>query len=148
MNFNFKGKNFCDTAVLTCVDFRFRDIYKKGIEEVFEIENYDIWAVPGAGKNFVDPNNKEFALALITKIKEVSSGLQNIRELVVLNHQDCQGYGGRQAFKNLEAETIKHTEDLRAAKEVLEKEFPGVNVRIGLAMLSEDKDKSAVVEII
>jgi carbonic anhydrase len=147
MNFGYKDAHHCEAAVITCVDFRFQDIYRKGITEVFGITDYDLWAFPGAAKNFVSPAEQEFAAAMIAKIQAVSVGLHNIKQLVILSHEDCGGYGGRKSFQSCEVEYNKHAEDLQAAKEMLQEHFPGITVRIGLARLAEDESEAGVVEI-
>lgn len=148
MNFEYKGEHHCDAAVIICVDFRFTDAYLAGVKETFGIRTFDMWAVPGAAKNFVDPSNESFAQSLIEKIKQVSVGLHNIKKIIVLDHADCGAYGGRNAFENLDAENSKHSEDLQKTREVLGKHFPDLEIHTGIAALNEEQTEVEVIEFI
>lgn len=146
MDFKYKGEHSCDAAVLMCVDFRFTEYYLEGVRKTFNIETFDTWAVPGAAKNFVDPDNKAFAEALIAKIKQVSVGLHDIKQIIVLDHADCGAYGGRKAFESIESESHKHNEDLEATRAILKEHFPDQEIKIGIASLSEDETQVEIVE--
>jgi len=149
MNYKFKFKNqhTCDAAVIHCVDFRFHEILNQSIKEVFEINTYDLWTLPGCAKTILSSDETEYIEVFFNKIKAVSIGLHDIKQIILINHADCGGYGGRQAFQSPEAERLKHKEDLTEAKKILEQNFPELKVRIGYTDLNDELSEITTSEI-
>ncbi len=146
MKFYYKNIHSCDAAVLRCVDFRFWDNFDELLKQKFNIKSYDLWCLPGAGKIFLDKENQDFADTLLEKIKNVSIKLHNIKELIILNHQDCGGYGGRKAFLNIEDEFNKHKTDLLQVRNILQEKLPNIKIRIGLITLDEQEEEFDIIE--
>ncbi len=100
-----------DAVVVTCIDFRFQDYIIKWIEENLP-KGHDRVALAGGVKN----------LEAIFEQVEVSKRLHDIKQVVLINHEDCGAYG--------EAGTPeKHAEDLKAAAGKIKQEYPDLQVK-------------------
>lgn len=102
----------CQSLVITCIDFRFQDFINKWIAQNLPVSSFDRVAFAGAVKDF----------ETIQKQIEVSKRLHDIKEVVLVNHEDCGAYG--------EAGTPeKHAQDLKSAAEKIKAEFPDINIK-------------------
>jgi carbonic anhydrase len=89
----------------------------------------------GAIQDLVRPQSEGFKDALIRDIT-VSVKKHAVKKIILLNHEDCGAYEGMD-FKERAQELNQHTADLHAAKEIIEKEFPGVEVLLYFGYLKE-----------
>ncbi len=101
----------CSALVATCIDFRFQNYIDDFIKKKFGNKNHDRVAIAGGVKNL------DFVLVQI----EISKRLHDIKEVILINHEDCGAYG-QAGIKE------KHEEDLRAASEKIKSEVLGVEV--------------------
>ncbi len=133
--FSFKGEHHCETAVLHCVDFRFRD-EQNAFLNLIGIRHYDIWTLPGGVKKIADGNANDF----LADLQKVSCGLHAVKKLVLINHADCGAYGGRRAFENSGVERVRQYEDLRKARNIIQEEIgSGLEVIIYYCDLDEEE---------
>ncbi|MBI2009868.1 MAG: hypothetical protein HYS86_01685 [Candidatus Chisholmbacteria bacterium] len=103
----------CKTVVVTCIDFRFQPEIHRWVEEKYGEGGFDRVAYAGGVKS----------LETILEQIKLARKLHHIDTVVLVNHEDCGAYG--------EAGTReKHGEDLKAAKERVEREIPGVTVEL------------------
>jgi carbonic anhydrase len=101
----------CKAVVITCMDFRLQKYIYDWTTERFGEKNADRGAWAGSTKN-VD---------MTLETVELSKRLHDISTAVLINHEECGGYG--------EAGTPeKHAEDLRAAAAKISEQNPDVNV--------------------
>ena len=85
--------------VVTCIDFRLQEAINKWISENFSPRTFDRVALAGGVKN----------LEVILGQIDIAIRLHHIKNVVLVNHEDCGAYG--------EAGTSeKHIEDLKSAK--------------------------------
>lgn len=143
--FIFQNRHHADAALMVCVDFRFRETYLKAAKEVFGLETFDLWTIPGVAKIFSAPEEENFREIILTKIKKVSIDLHQIKKIILINHADCGAYGGRKYFANSVLEKEAHATDLKKAREILKNNFPDLEINLGyLDILG---DEVAVEEI-
>lgn len=111
----------CKTAVVTCMDFRFQPAIHRWAEEKFGDGGFDRVAYAGGVKHLE---------AILEQVK-LSKSLHDIETVVLVNHEDCGAYG--------EAGTRdKHEVDLKAARERVEAEIPGVTVELYFLTLGKE----------
>lgn len=127
-------KHHCDIAVLKCIDFRFREADQQFIQEQFGVTDFDLIAWPGAAKSVA--HDETMRANIIATVKNVCCNLHSVKKLIVLNHWDCGGYGGSQAFASADAEAAAYEQDLRQAKSILENQVPGVEIVVAYSRFS------------
>lgn len=101
----------CEVAVVTCIDFRLQEYIDNWIKQKFGTRNHDRIAWAGGVKN----------LDLILGQIEISYKLHHIKNVVLINHEDCGAYGA-------EGTPQKYAEDLKNAKAKILEKFPDVAV--------------------
>lgn len=74
--------------------------------------SYDRVALAGGVKDF----------ATIQKQVEVPKNLHQIKQVILINHEDCGAYG-------LEGTLEKHTQDLRTATEKIKALYPDLEIQ-------------------
>ena len=112
------------TLVVTCVDFRFRELFAEWIAE--RLGFADLIAMPGASQAVLE------IPAVVQQIKRMVS-LHHVERVVVADHIDCGAYGGSKKFGgDLSAEVGMHQEQLEKARALLLREVPGVEVSVYL----------------
>ena len=94
----------------------------------------DIISVAGAAK---DVNDGSFGGIVASQIA-LSSKLHNISTILLMNHTDCGGYGGRSAFDNKEQEHAAHVRELASAAATLKAQYPDVTVKQVLANIDDE----------
>lgn len=134
--FNYKNVHSCEAVVLACIDFRFWKGTMKFVEEELGIKTYDFPKMPGAAKA-VNECLSEVDVAM--KCIGVPCDLHHAQKIVIVNHADCGAYGGAKEFKgDLEAEQRFHEEELKKAKEKILAQYPGKEVILAYAKLTDD----------
>lgn len=118
----------CQRLVLTCMDYRFEKIYNHHIET---LGGSDRIAFAGASKSIVDEDTRATALKQIKLAYE----LHEIEEVYILDHEDCGGYGGKEAVSSNEEEMEIHRKTALKAKEIIDELGLGLRVTIKMAML-------------
>lgn len=108
----------CDVIVTTCIDFRFQGFIDKFIEEKFGNNNHDRVAWAGGVKDWDN---------VLNQIK-ISKRLHDIKEVVLINHEDCGAYGELGTPE-------KHAEDLKTAYGAIKNELSDVEIKTFYAKL-------------
>lgn len=104
--------HYCKTIIITCIDFRFQDIIDKWLDKNFRPKTYDRVAFAGGVLN-LDVDLKQIKIA---------HQLHHIKEVVLINHEDCGAYGKEGSFE-------KHAEDLIKASKKIKLLFPKLDVK-------------------
>lgn len=104
--------HYCKTIIITCIDFRFQDLIDKWLDKNFSPKTYDRVAFAGGVLN-LDVDLKQI---------EIAYSLHHIKEVVLINHEDCGAYGGEGTYQ-------KHVEDLTNASKKIELLFPKLKVK-------------------
>lgn len=123
----------CEALLLTCIDFRLHPELENLLKQEFRLK-FDYCAAAGAVKNLVKPEkdeDREFVLRQIEKSKK----LHEIQKVVLVNHTDCGAYGGKQAFAAEDEENNAHKQDLKLAGQIIQENFPSLQVELFLAHL-------------
>lgn len=118
-----------------CMDFRFVHETVHFFKHRGLIDQYDDVSAAGGAKNLVDPTeavDRDFILRQI----EIAKRLHGITQVYLINHRDCGAYG--KIFDTPEAETERHTADLRQAKSMIQGRFSDLEVKAVLASLAAD----------
>jgi carbonic anhydrase len=123
----------CSHALVRCIDFRLGPAIRDYLNENDLYGNTDIISLAGAAKDIAqtDDSFAEGQVSLSNKLHETNT-------VILMNHTDCGGYGGSAAFSSKEDERTKHIEDMNAAKTKINATHPNLNVKLALAVISED----------
>lgn len=115
------------------MDFRLGPAIRDFLNEKNLYGDIDIISAAGAAKDIaqLDSGYIEGQLGLSKK-------LHSINTVILMNHTDCGGYGGRAAFDSKEAEREAHLSDMQAAKTKVLASYPDINVLIALANINDD----------
>lgn len=107
------NEHSCEAVIVSCIDFRFQKFIDEWIRKSCGERNHDRIAWAGGVKN----------LDLILGQIEISYKLHHIKNVVLINHEDCGAYGAESTLQ-------KHTEDLKNAKAKILEKFPNLKVEI------------------
>jgi len=132
----------CSTLLIRCMDFRLGPAIRDYLNERNLYGDTDIVSVAGAAKYLV--SGDDVAKPFLESQIELSKTLHEISRIILMNHTDCGGYGGRAAFSSAEEERAKHLADLHVAKGSIEQKHPSINVELALANIH--KDGKVVIE--
>ena len=127
----------CSTLIITCMDFRLGEPIYNFAKEQGISKDYDLIAMAGGIKNLVKPNNLT-DVDLMFKQIDVSANLHSVKNVIIVNHEDCGAYGGKKAFENDAAEERTHMEDMEKAKQMILEKYPNLEIKIYYASLAED----------
>jgi carbonic anhydrase len=123
------------------MDFRFGPDIKAMLESKGHMGDVDIVSVAGAVKPLVHPTHPAEAEFMMRQL-EISRLLHHTSHVILLAHEDCGAYGGRQAFADEKAERNTHETDLRAARDMIMAKLPEMRVQLMIAKLSADGEVS------
>ncbi len=119
--------HLCEAAVVTCEDFRLHARKHGGnfIAEHFHrlYVDFDLITRGGCIQDLVRPK-PGFDDALYRDLN-VSVSLHQVKTIYVVGHEDCGAYASFR-FPTRPAELAQHHADLKEAKRLIEKRFPGV----------------------
>jgi len=128
----------CKNLMIYCMDFRLEEALHQWLVDKGMDHDTDQVSLAGAIKDLVSPQNPGEAEMILKQIG-LSADLHNIERVVLVNHTDCGGYGGKKAFDhNDEAEKTKHSQDMRRAKEIIQDKWPHLEVMMVLADIKHD----------
>lgn len=141
----------CEGAVITCEDFRLHQ-RKEGHNYIADfIESLgidcDLITRGGGVRDLVRPKGSGFDESVLRDVA-VSDKLHSATKIFLVAHQDCGAYGSFK-FNSFEEEFAQHKKDLLAAREILDKEFLGKEIKIFFAWLKEgSQDEFEIKEIV
>jgi carbonic anhydrase len=121
------GELTCRACVVACIDFRLdkplrRFLVFRGLDK----DGADVVRVAGVSLSLAKPQ-KEWQREFVLGQLKASHALHQIKEIYLVNHEDCGAYG-LECVPDSEEERARHWEDLKAAKELVERKIPGVDV--------------------
>lgn len=108
-----------DDLVITCIDHRFQRAIGRLLKQDhgIDIEASDRLAYPGASKAVADGT-------LISAI-QTSYRLHDIKSIWLVDHTDCGGFGGLEAYGGDEhQETDAHLDSIARAQQAIHKVLP------------------------
>lgn len=127
-------KKTCSTSLVRCMDFRLDSAIRDYMEKHGLYDDADIIAVAGAAKNLAQKEN-----STVEQQIQLSKKLHDVHTIILINHTDCGGYGGRAAFASAEEEKQTHITDLHTAKQKLLNMYPDITVITLLADIHDDE---------
>jgi|SRR3989344_549738 len=142
--------HYCEAALIICEDWRLHQRadgknYVADFTKTLGID-CDLITRAGGAQDLVRPQIG-FDESII-RDAEVSAKLHSATQIHLINHQDCGAYGAFN-FSSLEAEREQHKNDLFLAREMLNRRFPGKEIRIYFAELTDkDSDVFEIKEIL
>jgi carbonic anhydrase len=117
-----------DAAVVWCFDHRFRLVMEKLLKKL-GVERFDRIVVAGGAKSLASPGSESERQFVLDQVR-LSIRLHATRNVILMLHSDCGGYGGLPAFNNdAAAEAEHHARELQQAVAYLKAAIPDVEVR-------------------
>ena len=101
----------CDALIVSCIDFRFQKYIRNWLDTNFENKTFDYVGYAGGSKD----------IDTIMKQLDISVRLHEIKQVVLMNHEECGAYGQESTPEN-------HARDLKKAKEVILAQYPHLSV--------------------
>jgi carbonic anhydrase len=103
----------CDAAVICCIDFRFQKYIRNWTDENLKDKTFDLVGFAGATKD----------LETVMKQIDISVRLHEIKEVILIHHEECGAYGA-------ESTPERHIEDLQKAKAEILAKYPNLIVSL------------------
>jgi hypothetical protein len=125
MQYQFDNGSRVPVAVVHCLDWRFVQQTWKFITKELGVLFFTPYSFPGGPKVFLDLETRNVFLRVL---ETVSIGHHGIQQVILIGHRDCKAYGGSARFGSPEEERETHERDLRIARDVITRKFPGVMV--------------------
>lgn len=102
----------CQSLIISCIDFRFQDYIIDWTRKNLPPKSYDRVAFAGGVKD----------LDTIQKQIDLSKKLHDIKEVILINHEDCGAYGA-------EGTPNKHAGDLKHAAQQIKSYYPDIDIK-------------------
>jgi len=132
----------CKATLVHCMDFRLEPSIHAFLEAEGLTGQTDIISVAGAAKDIAQIDS-----GYVEGQVDLSHKLHQTTDIILINHTDCGGYGGREAFADREAEIAQHEGDLKIAKEKLLAKYPELNVRLIFMDINPDDGSISTREL-
>jgi len=100
-----------DCCIVACIDFRFQKYIKDWIEKNLPGKTYDYIGFAGATKDWETIKNQI----------DISKRLHQIKQLILIHHEECGAYGDESTPKS-------HAQDLRKARGKILASYPDIKV--------------------
>jgi len=107
----------CQAAILHCIDFRFQEALDKFMAIHKLNGNCDRIGIAGGVKNLGEVHDE----------LSISENLHQVKDIYLVNHQDCGAYGPVVASDPAQ-EIHTHTQDLLTAKKLIHEKYPQVTI--------------------
>ena len=101
----------CDALVVSCIDFRFQKYIRNWLDKNLADKTFDYVGYAGGSKD-ID--------TIMTQLK-ISEDLHHIKQVVLMNHEECGAYGAESTPEN-------HARDMKKAKEIILNTYPTLRV--------------------
>lgn len=115
----------CDAALVCCIDFRFQKFIRKWTDENLKDKTFDLVGFAGSTKD----------LDTILNQIDISVRLHQIKQVVLIHHEECGAYGAESTLE-------KHTTDLHKAKAQILAKYS--NLQVDLYYLHLDGQFEAI----
>jgi carbonic anhydrase len=116
------------------MDFRLEDAIESYLSDHDLIGDVDIVAGAGAAKDISQKTDSYLESQVL-----LSHQLHDTNTVILMNHTDCGGYGGRESFNgDKQAEREQHIKDMRQAKKKLVAKDDNLTVLMVLANIKDD----------
>lgn len=126
------------TAVLCCIDFRFRKQLPEALFVTFGADEYDEIKLAGGAKNVSSPDKPGRREAALDDIR-LAVEKHRAKKIILLTHQNCGKYAAEgYAFTDPEAERAFHEKELRLAGDVAFSHFSDADISLGYVWVDKD----------
>lgn len=116
----------CKAVVLCCMDFRYHKAIVDHVTNELGIPDFDLITEAG-GVRYIAEQKKHVMDDMLAEL-DISFHLHHVDTIVLINHEDCGGYGGKSAFDGDDHERESHHSALKTAKDMLLKDHPEANI--------------------
>lgn len=106
-------KHTADAFIASCIDFRFQKYIRDWLDKNYTNKTFDYVGFAGCVKD----------LETILKQLHISVKLHDIKEVVLMNHEQCGAYGEESTPEN-------HARDLKEAKKAILALYPDLSVTL------------------
>jgi carbonic anhydrase len=103
----------CDAIVICCIDFRFQKYIREWTDKNLAGKTFDMVGFAGSTKD----------LKMVLKQIEISVRLHQIKEAILIHHEDCGAYGK-------ESTPERHAQDLTKAKNKIHDLYPDLKISL------------------
>ena len=87
----------CEALVVHCMDYRLQKFLNHWLDQIPGIGNYDRIAIAGGVQDIYS----------VLKYVELAVRLHKIRKVILVNHEDCGGYGPSGTFERHKSDLIE-----------------------------------------
>lgn len=116
--------HICDALVVSCIDFRFQKFIRNWLDKNLADKTFDYVGFAGGSKD----------IDTIMKQLDISVRLHDIKQVVLMNHEECGAYGESSTPEN-------HARDLKKAKKIIIAKYPKLLVDLYYLHLNGDFEK-------
>ena len=124
----------CLALVISCSDFRFIAAQREARVALGLNNAYDLVARPGGVRSLVEPSSEAASVTMHEEIRLLHR-LHGFERILLMNHMNCGAY---QQLVAPDEEEAYHRKHLLAAKQVLQRQFPGLKVEPYLSLIADD----------
>lgn len=139
--YRFKNVFHVETAVLMCMDFRFRRESRACVRYSLGCEHFELIGLPGASKRFIEQSP--------SAQKAIQHSVRNhgVKHFILIHHADCGAYGGKFECAGPDEEFAMHANEMAACEKFLLEQYPFLSVDKVYAKLIEDDEKIQYLKI-
>ncbi|MBI4837096.1 MAG: hypothetical protein HY813_01665 [Candidatus Portnoybacteria bacterium] len=116
------GHYTADACIVWCFDDRFSGLLNEFVKTK-GYQNCDLIKIAGGAKTLASPKLEDERLFLLKQIR-TSINLHGTKHVILMCHEDCGAYGGKQAFAGDEEEFNQLCGDLKEASHILKNNLP------------------------
>ncbi len=106
-------RHTCDAIIVSCIDFRFQKYVRNWLDKNLKDKNYDYVGFAGSTKE----------LDTILKQIAISVRLHNIKQVILMHHEECGAYGQ-------ESTPQKHAAELKKAQNAILALYPKLKINL------------------
>ncbi|MFA5128639.1 MAG: carbonic anhydrase [Patescibacteria group bacterium] len=110
-----------------CLDYRFVQQHQDFLRHELGILFYTPYTFPSGPRVYTDRETRNVFLGAFSR---VSDHHHQATRVILIAHRDCKAWGGSEAFPSLEAERAAHEDDMRAARDTLQRRCPRLEIEL------------------
>ena len=116
--------HIADVCLVACIDFRFQKFLRDFEDKYLNGKTYDFVGFAGATKN----------LDVIMGQLDISVRLHQIKQVILIHHEECGAYGA-------ESTPARHAADLQKARAAILAKYPSLQVDLFYMKLDGSAEK-------
>jgi hypothetical protein len=116
--------HIADSCLVCCIDFRFQKHIRKFTDEYLKNKTFDLVGFAGASKS----------LDVVLIQLDISVRLHQIKQVVLIHHEECGAYGP-------ESTRERHAADLKKARMAILEKWPNLQVDLFYMKLDGEVEK-------